>query len=119
MGAFAKDLFGALNHKKIKISLLKIFLGALTASFFSLGLSDLILKYFNLNVLILIQFILGVLGFELFKRISTFKNLLEFLKIIKEMKDVFDKIRQDNKENVTNKKPANKKPVNKRKKKGD
>jgi hypothetical protein len=79
-GAFLKDLYETLSNKNDKIRLSEILIGGACSTFICMGLQDTWFKSFSINTMVLITFIVGILGFELFGNLSTlakFKNTVQ------------------------------------------
>lgn len=76
-GAFTKDLYDTISGKNKKIQVSKVFIGAVFSAFVMLGISQPVTKRFDVsfNTIICINFITGVVGFELFGKLSTLRGL--------------------------------------------
>lgn len=88
-GAFLKDLYETLTKKNERIRLGEIIIGGGVATFFCYGVRDSWLSGFSLNTTVLITFIVGILGFEIFGNITTIANFKRFLAMIVEFKERF------------------------------
>lgn len=103
-GAFIKDLYETLTKKNEKIRLGEIVVGGACATFFCYGLQDTWLKDLSINLIVLITFICGILGFEIFGNIYTIDNFKDFIGKVIEFKNRFNieynsPDKQDNKKN--------------------
>ena len=103
-GAFIKDLYETLTKKNEKIRLGEIVVGGAIATFFCYGLQDTWLKDLSINLIVLITFICGILGFEIFGNIYTIDNFKDFIGKVIEFKNRFNieynaSDKQDNKKN--------------------
>lgn len=79
LGAFLKDLYETLTKKNERIRLGEVLIGGASATFICYGLQDTWLKDLSLNLIVLITFICGILGFEIFGNLTTitkFKKLM-------------------------------------------
>lgn len=85
IGAFARDLSSTIMGKE-KINVARIFLGALFSAFAYIGFAEIALKWISMNTLIFVQFILGILGFELLNRFSTIKDAINTYLAIRKLK---------------------------------
>ena len=92
LGAFLKDFYNTYTQKDEKIRIGRILTGSISATFIMLGFEDYLYKYFGLKTIILISFLMGVLGFEIFKNINSMDGLKGFLIKIKEFRDVYKDI---------------------------
>jgi hypothetical protein len=78
-GAFLKDLYETMTKKNEKIRLGEVLIGGACSTFLCFGLQDTWFKDLGLNLIVLITFICGILGFELFGNLTTmakFKQLV-------------------------------------------
>lgn len=105
IGAFARDLSSTVMGKD-KINVVRIFLGALFSAFVYIGFAEILLKWITMNTLIFVQFILGILGFELLNRFSTIKDAINTYRSLKKIKneipdvlleEIKDEIKKDGK----------------------
>lgn len=88
-GAFLKDLYETMTQKNEKIRLGEIIIGGACSTFICLGLQDTWFKDFSLNLLVLITFILGILGFEVFGNLTTLTKLEKFFDRVMQFKERF------------------------------
>lgn len=88
-GAFLKDLYETMTQKNEKIRLGEIIIGGACATFICLGLQDTWFKDLSLNLLVLITFILGILGFEVFGNLTTLTKLENFVDRVIRFKERF------------------------------
>lgn len=88
-GSFIKDLYETLTKKNEKIRLGEIVVGGAFATFFCYGLQDTWLKDLSINLIVLITFICGILGFEIFGNIYTVDNFKDFIGKVIEFKSMF------------------------------
>lgn len=70
-GAFVKDLYDTITQKDRHIRICRILIGAIWTSFLFLFLDSTWLSNMSVNVIVFLAFLSGILGFELFGRIST------------------------------------------------
>lgn len=89
-GAFLKDLYETLTRKNEKIRLGEVLIGGACATFICYGLQDTWLKDLSLNLVVLITFICGILGFELFGNLTTITKLRKFVEMVIEFKSRFN-----------------------------
>jgi hypothetical protein len=95
-GAFMKDLYDTLTLKDESIHLKKVLIGAFCTAFIFVGFEDTLSSKISLNLIVLLNFICGVLGFELFSNLTTiskFEKLVE--RLVKLRKKVKIVIRSD------------------------
>lgn len=85
-GAFVKDLYGTITQRDKKIRLGRIFVGAMWTSFLFLFLEATWLSKASVNVIVFLAFLSGILGFELFGRISTIDGFQRTLRKIIRLK---------------------------------
>ena len=92
VGSMVKILYDNFNEEKKKenVSHTRILVSALTTAFLSIGLQELFLHKFSLNTIILLNFIAGVLGFEIFGFISSAKNFKNTIISIIKLKKYMD-----------------------------
>lgn len=88
-GAFLKDLHDSMTKKNDKIQVGEVLIGGATATLICLGLQDNWFKDFSLNTMLLITFVLGVLGFEIFGNIKTLTKFENFVERVLEFKNRF------------------------------
>lgn len=88
-GAFLKDLYETLTKKNEKIRLGEIVIGGACATFICYGLQDSWLKGLSLNPIVLITFICGILGFEIFGNLTTMEKFKKFISDVIEFKNRF------------------------------
>lgn len=88
-GAFLKDLYETLTKKNEKIRLGEIVIGGACATFICYGLQDSWLKGLGLNLIVLLTFICGILGFEIFGNLTTMEKFKEFISNVLEFKNRF------------------------------
>lgn len=79
LGAFLKDWYETLTNKNETIRLGEILIGGLCSTFICYGFQDFILQKFSVNFLVFINFLLGILGFEIFGNITNLQKLKTFL----------------------------------------
>jgi hypothetical protein len=108
-GAFLKDLYETLTKKNEKIRLGEIIIGGACATFICYGLQDSWLKGLSLNLIVLITFICGILGFEIFGNLTTMEKFKDFIRRVIEFKSRFsieyhDPNEQNNKKTTRRKK---------------
>lgn len=85
-GAFVKDLYDFMCGKQKKIMIHEIIIAATTTSFISLGIQDFVVEKYGFNFMITINFLIGVLGFEIFTCFNTIQGIRQFLSDFKEFK---------------------------------
>lgn len=74
LGAFVKDIYDTCTGARPRIEIYRIFVATTLSTFLTFAARD----YVNSeNLLPLINFVLGVIGWELFSRISTIDGLLK------------------------------------------
>lgn len=86
-GAFIKDLHETLTKKNEKIRFGEVLVGGATAAFLCLGLQDSWLKDLSLNGLVIVTFIAGILGFELFGNIATIDRFRNTINTVLEIRN--------------------------------
>ena len=79
LGAVIKDLYDTETGKRPRIEIYRIFVSATLTTFITFALTDYIPK----NCVPMFNFILGLLGCELFVRISTIAGLVQTINDIK------------------------------------
>lgn len=85
-GAFLKDLYETMTKKEEKIRLGEVLIGGTCATFICFGLQDTWFKNLSLNLIVLITFICGILGFELFGNLTTIDRFKQLVTYIIELK---------------------------------
>ena len=75
IGAFVKDIYDTVSGTRPKIEIRRIFVSTTLSTFLIFAARD----YLNEDLEIAITFILGVIGWELFSRISTINGLKKTL----------------------------------------
>jgi hypothetical protein len=88
-GAFMKDLYETMTRKNDPIRLGELIVGATCASFIAMSLHETLLSELKLNTILLVTFVLGILGFEIFGNITSISSLEGFATRILEIKDRF------------------------------
>lgn len=88
-GAFLKDLYETLTRKNEKIRLGEILIGGATATIICYGLQDSWLQDYSLNFIVLITFVCGILGFEIFGNLTTISNFQHLVEKVIEFKNRF------------------------------
>ena len=78
VGAFLKDLHETLTKKTERIRLGEILIGGISAAIICYGIEDSWLKDVGTNLTVLITFICGVVGFEIFGNLTTISSLTTF-----------------------------------------
>ncbi len=106
LGAFVKDLYETMIGKIKKIRLGEVLIGGIVTTIICLGLSDNLFKDFSLNTMLLITFVIGVLGFEIFGNMTSISKIRKLLKIIDEVRK---NIPEDSQNKHTNGSSVNKK----------
>lgn len=86
-GAFLKDLYETLTKKNERIRFGEVLIGGASATFICYGLQDTWLKDLSLNLIVLVTFICGILGFELFGNLTTIDKFKKFISWIMSIKD--------------------------------
>lgn len=85
-GAFMKDLYETITNKEPKIKLGRILIGSIWTAFLFIFLGDSILKEYSINVIIFLTFLSGLIGFELFGKITTIAGLTKVINFIMKLK---------------------------------
>ena len=75
LGAFTKDMYNSLVKKDEVIRIKRIMVGSIFSTILLIGLEDVLLKGKSINVILVIAFILGGVGFELFGKWVTTENV--------------------------------------------
>lgn len=70
-GAFVKDLYDTITQKDRRIRIGRILIGSIWTGFLFIFLDSTWLSNMSVNVIVFLAFLSGILGFELFGRIST------------------------------------------------
>jgi hypothetical protein len=86
-GAFLKDLYETITKKEEKIRLGEVLIGGACATFICFGLQDTWFKDLGLNLIVLITFICGILGFELFGNLTTLAKFQQLVALIIDLKN--------------------------------
>jgi hypothetical protein len=86
-GAFLKDLYETMTKKNEKIRLGEVLIGGACSTFICFGLRDTWFKDLGLNLIVLITFICGILGFELFGNLTTMAKFKELVIYIIDLKN--------------------------------
>ena len=89
-GAFLKDLYETMTKKNEKIRFGEILIGGACATFICFGLQDSWLNGLSLNMMVLVTFICGILGFELFGNFTTMNKFEKFVSKVMEIKGRFN-----------------------------
>lgn len=77
LGAFVKDIYDTYSGARPQIEIYRIFVGTMLSTFLTFAAKD----YVNSeNLLPVVNFVLGVIGWELFVRISTIDGLIKTIK---------------------------------------
>lgn len=77
LGAFVKDIYDTYSGARPRIEIYRIFVGTMLSTFLTFAARD----YVNSeNLLPVVNFVLGVIGWELFVRISTIDGLIKTIK---------------------------------------
>ena len=88
-GAFLKDLHETLTKKNEQIRLGEVLIGGACATFICYGLQDTWFKDFSVNSIVLITFVCGILGFELFGNLTTISKFHQLVATIISFKNRF------------------------------
>jgi sensor histidine kinase YesM len=88
-GAFMKDLYETITKKNEKIRLGEVLIGGTSATFLCYGLQDSWLKGLSINLIVLITFVCGILGFEIFGNLTTISKFKQFIETVIEFKNRF------------------------------
>ena len=130
-GAFLKDLYETITKKNDPIRFSVVLIGGASAAFICMGLQDTWLSGLSLNAMMLVTFICGILGFELFGNITTISKFKKTLEMIISLKnririDIIDPASfssdegaSEDTENTSNKKSKNTSTNRKQTKKED
>jgi hypothetical protein len=86
-GAFLKDLYETMTKKNEQIRIGEVLIGGACATFICYGLQDTWLKDLSLNLVVLITFICGILGFELFGNLTTISKFRQLITTVIELKN--------------------------------
>lgn len=77
LGAFVKDIYDTYSGARPRIEIYRIFVGTMLSTFLTFAARD----YVNSeNLLPVVNFVLGVIGWELFVRISTIDGLVKTIR---------------------------------------
>lgn len=90
LGAFLKDLYETMTKKNERIRLGEILIGGACATFICFGLQDTWFKGWSLNTMVLVTFVCGILGFELFGNLTTVSKFKDFIGQVLEFKNRFN-----------------------------
>jgi len=85
-GAFLKDLYETMTKKNERIRLGEVIIGGACSTFICYGLQDTWLEGLSINLIVLITFICGILGFELFGNLTTMTRLKRTINAAIELK---------------------------------
>lgn len=85
-GAFLKDLYEKMTKENDPIRLGEILIGGASAAFIIYGIEDLVLKDLSINLIVLLTFICGILGFELFGELTSISKVQDLINLIIEIK---------------------------------
>jgi hypothetical protein len=88
-GAFLKDLYEMITKKNDPIRLGEVLIGGTSATFICYGLQDSWLAGLSLNLIVLITFICGILGFEIFGNLTSVDKFKNFITMVIEFKSRF------------------------------
>lgn len=88
-GSFMKDFYETLTKKNERIRFGNIVIGGSCATVVCYGLQDSWLSGFSINQMVLITFICGVLGFEIFGNFTTIVRFKQFVVDMWEFKNRF------------------------------
>ena len=87
IGGLAKEMYGIVTEKSTKISFAKIFISSLTACFIMTAIEDWLTQY-SAGLLLALSFVVGILGMELFSKMTSINKLLSFMtKILATLKE--------------------------------
>lgn len=90
LGAFTKDLYDNFVNGKVKIELPRIFIAAISTAFICIGGESYLSERLNLNAIIFVGFLCGVVGFELFGYLSSLKGIKKTFDEIMRIKKCLD-----------------------------
>lgn len=85
-GSFMSDIINTINKKDKKFRLGRVLVGAVFGAFIMMGLEKPLLSKISLQQVTLVAFVVGSVSFELFSRVSKLDNLIEYIKVFKEVK---------------------------------
>lgn len=107
-GAFMKDFYETITKKHEAIRMGHILIGAFSTAFLMVGIEHYLVDLFTFNTIVLITFILGILGFEIFSKISTINKFKNFLISIIEFKRFLNSTNKDKMNDVESEKDKKK-----------
>lgn len=80
IGSCTKDYYNMLKDERRKISISRIFVSAISATFFVFGfLSDYLIKTYDVKGLMSASFFFGLIGFKLIEKFSNVGELIRFI----------------------------------------
>lgn len=85
-GSFMSDIINTVNKKDKKFRLGRVLVGAVFGAFVMMGLEKPLLSRISLQQVTFVAFVVGSVSFELFSRVSKLDNLIEYIKIFREVK---------------------------------
>lgn len=85
-GSFMRDLHESLTNKNNKIRVGEVVVGGFTSMMICLGLSDTLFAGLSVKTMFLVAFVLGVVGFEVFGKISTLRGVKNFIQDFRDFK---------------------------------
>lgn len=85
-GSFMSDIINTINKKDKKFRLGRVLVGAVFGAFVMMGLEKPLLSRISLQQVTFVAFVVGSVSFELFSRVSKLDNLIEYIKIFREVK---------------------------------
>lgn len=86
-GALVKDIYDNIVNDKKKIEFPRILIASVVTVFICIGSQEFLSEKFSINIIILICFLCGVVGFELFGHINSIDNLKKFIEYIVNIKN--------------------------------
>lgn len=90
-GALVKDIYDNVVSDKKKIEFPRILIASIVTVFMCIGLQEYLSENFSINIIILICFLGGVVGFELFGHINSFESMKQFIEDLLRIKEIFNK----------------------------
>jgi len=87
IGSFGKEYLAIMQGKARKISIPKMIIASLTSTILLFGFSDVLLSKISFKILMVLAFVTGLVGFQLFEQLSTLEGIKKLANDFKEFRD--------------------------------